>query len=188
MYTRSYGNHRAGVRTPLPPDYGGTALVIRQPETMREEQTTGREERSLPPAERRRRGLRGGAEGRNPAEGAPGEAETEDLAAGRKSGEGSPSRPEESAGSAGGRASGRGREKKGGPPDFRPPFGEGGGVGDAEQTSSNGGHGLLDPEHLKSDDLLLLGLLFLLFRDGAGGEDGSREALLILAVLYLSGL
>lgn len=42
---------------------------------------------------------------------------------------------------------------------------------------------IFSPETLKSDDLLLLGLMFLLFEEGGNG----REALLILAVLYLSG-
>lgn len=45
---------------------------------------------------------------------------------------------------------------------------------------------LFDPGHLKNDDLLLLGLIFLMLKEGENRE-GCREMLLILAVLYLSG-
>lgn len=47
---------------------------------------------------------------------------------------------------------------------------------------------LMSLDRLKSDDLLLLGLALLLFTD-KDGEDGiSTDALLILAILFFSGL
>ncbi len=163
MYTRSYGNRNGGVRTPLPPDYGGTALVIRQPEKQTDFQVTNRNDnrRESFPEERQRRRY------------AAGEGET----SARKK-----------------------LEKEDGDEEndgyiFSPPFGGEGLPSEKtvdvflndtanEEKKETGLGGFFSPENLKSDDLLLLGLIFLLF----GSDEGSREALLILAVLYLSGL
>jgi hypothetical protein len=47
---------------------------------------------------------------------------------------------------------------------------------------------LFSPETLKSDDLLLLGIALMLLYDKGEGNDIPLDALLILAMIYLSGL
>ena len=151
MYTRSYSKGEA--RTQLPPDYGGTALVIGAPPPP---------PKGVPePAER---------SPRRPVVPCP------DCI-------GAPEKPDD-----------------GGKP-LPPPFGngcpEGSRSGDSPSESGDcrgePPHGgifpasLFDPGHLKNDDLLLLGLIFLMLKEGEGRE-GCREMLLILAVLYMAGM
>ncbi len=181
MYTRSYGNQRNGVRTQLPPDYGGTALVIKQPEAQSENKSAvGYDDKNGGiMAERRSRRQMG--QSRERAE-APRRTDT----TARRSLDDDRQR--------------HNTENRDNKDDFRPPFGgETGAETEETAVSTSSDEGKLfslkgkvfDPEHLKSDDLLLLGLLFLLFHDDTDGEvgrEGCREALLILAVLYLSGL
>ena len=151
MYTRSYP--KSGARTQLPPDYGGTALVIGTPPPP---------PHGVPePAER---------SPRRPVVPCP------DCI-------GTPEKPDD-----------------GGKP-LSPPFGDGCPEGSCPggAPSENGGcrpeppqggifpASLFDPGHLKNDDLLLLGLIFLMLKEGEDRE-GCREMLLILAVLYLAGM
>lgn len=163
MYTRSYGSRGGGVRSSLPPDYGGTALVIRQPEPKTDSQLPVKNERQR---ERfREHGQRAYHESEHGGTSARKKLEKEDT-----------------------------YEEKN-EYNFSPPFG-GGGLSSAQNADTEFSEiiekekkdsvlgGLFSPENLKSDDLLLLGLIFLLF----SSEEGNREALLILAVLYLSGL
>ena len=56
------------------------------------------------------------------------------------------------------------------------------------QTSSRADKPLIDLSKLGSDDLLLLGLAFLIFTDKDREGDIPVDALLILATLFLSGL
>lgn len=182
MYTRSYGNQRNGVRTQLPPDYGGTALVIKQPEAQSENKSAvGYDDKNggIITERRSRRQMGQNRERTEPLH------RTTDTTARRSLDDARPR---------------RNTENKDNKDDFRPPFGGETGVETAETAASAfpdegrlfSQKGMIfDPEHLKSDDLLLLGLLFLLFSDESDGEGRSescREALLILAVLYLSGL
>lgn len=144
MYTRSYSKTEA--RTPLPPDYGGTALVIGTPPAKDISQ----------PAER---------SPRRPVVpcpdciGSPENKEPDRAPLPPPFGDG---RPDTGAGQS----------------CDRPPEPPAGGI---FPTS------LFDPGHLKNDDLLLLGLIFLMLKEGEDRE-GCREMLLILAVLYLSGM
>lgn len=72
------------------------------------------------------------------------------------------------------------------PPRRKVPPKEKGGLSLPETTStSESGFRLL---HLQSDDLLLLGLAMLLLNDKDRPEGSSNDALLLLAMLYVSGL
>lgn len=158
MYTRSYP------RRSLPPDYGGTALTIRPPE----------------------------AEDAEPA------AREAVLAPSQDSGNRRPRRPP------------FGRERPPERPSPPPPFGGAGVTSEVPPppqpplspsppmprelpAGAEGQHpflgSFLDPGNLKSDDLLLLGLALLLISDKDRPEGEScADALLILAMLYVSGL
>lgn len=158
MYTRSFPKRS------LPPDYGGTALTVRLPE-----QSSGREAIASPPPD---------------------------------SGNRRPRRPP------------FGREEMPPRPPIAPPFG---GVGLHEESPPSDDEeaftepsaplehtaslpvsteerpsflgGLLESASLKSDDLLLLGLALLLISDKDRPEGEScADALLLLAMLYVSGI
>ncbi len=252
MYTRSYGNRRNEALAPLPPDYGGTALVIHPPDASpgasaplrqnfpekREGTATGRplSDTARPPRAKESVGAapfggrigvgeargKAGALGGSPA----GEASLNAEAFGESStgeeyrnaeafGESAVSEERRNAETLGGSATreehrnaeafGRNatreehrnaeafessceREAEAlpvGSPSAREEEGEASGV-----KSLLGP--LFRPELLRSDDLLLLGLIFLLLTDYAKeGEEGNgscREALLLLVILYLSGI
>lgn len=154
MYTRSYPKRTVTDNAPLPPDYGGTALVIKPPESEpqpRAALTHSRAPFSGNDGKPRRMlyGYDGGAYG---------------------------------------------NENK-----FEPPFGSLGqnGEGQEENTDipsasmiaeSKKPAPVIDLSKLKTDDLLLLGLAFLIFTDKDRDEDIPIDALLILAMLFLSGL
>lgn len=164
MYTRSYGNKRTGRMTEAtpPPDYGGTALVIKQNGHL-ENQGTKSASGSAIVADRipRRREFRDNVN------------ERKDTSARKKLDS------EESNSN----SQGEGR--------FESPFGENGGQFESASSTlkklDKAVAGFINPENLKSDDLLLLGLIFLLFKEGAD-NDGAKEAIMLLAILYLSGL
>lgn len=151
MYTRSYSKGEA--RTQLPPDYGGTALVIGTP----------------PPSQR-------GAP-------APAERSPRRSVVSCQDCTGEPEKPED------------------GKMPLIPPSCDGCPEGSCPggAPSENGGcrpeqpqggifpASLFDPGQLKNDDLLLLGLIFLMLKEG-GDREECREMLLILAVLYLAGV
>lgn len=61
-------------------------------------------------------------------------------------------------------------------------------ISDALSTASRESRPLIDLSKLGSDDLLLLGLAFLIFTDKDRDGDIPVDALLILATLFLSGL
>ncbi len=61
-------------------------------------------------------------------------------------------------------------------------------IPDALMTASRESRPLIDLSKLGSDDLLLLGLAFLIFTDKDREGDIPVDALLILATLFLSGL
>ena len=237
MYTRSYGNRRNEALAPLPPDYGGTALVIHPPDASpgasaplrqnfpekREGTATGRplSDTARPPRAKESVGAapfggrigvgeargKAGALGGSPA----GEASLNAEAFGESStgeeyrnaeafGESAVSEERRNAETLGGSAtreehrnaeafeSSCEREAEAlpvGSPSAREEEGEASGV-----KSLLGP--LFRPELLRSDDLLLLGLIFLLLTDyakeGVEGNGSCREALLLLVILYLSGI
>ena len=237
MYTRSYGNRRNEALAPLPPDYGGTALVIHPPDASpgtstplrqnspekREGTATGRplSDTARPPRAKESVGAapfggrigvgeargKAGALGGSPTGEASRNAETFGRsAAGEehrnaesfgRSATGEEYRNAETFGesavseerrNAEAFESSREREAETlsvGSPSARGEEGEASGV-----KSLLGP--LFRPELLRSDDLLLLGLIFLLLTDYAKeGEEGNgscREALLLLVILYLSGI
>ena len=53
-------------------------------------------------------------------------------------------------------------------------------------SSKSGGLGLLTGRELNTDDLLLAGLIFLLFEDTS--DQSSLETALIIAILFISGI
>ena len=164
MYTRSYNNRPTPQVRSLPPDYGGTALVISQPDPA------PKSEAPLPPPPRF-------AERRHPH--TPASEKNDIPQIRRETLTAAPIPPSDPIGA--------------------PPFG---GMGQpSEETSaflSSPGEEmspppppppspldkLFDPANLKSDDLLLLGLLLLLAGEGSAGQD----SLLLLAALYMAGL
>ena len=161
MYTRSFPSRRGVTSSQLPPDYGGTALVVNHSEST--------------------------------------ESQPRALTLGR--GGGAKERPREPF---------LNDERTSAPiPPFPPPFGvRGQDEADKEVAASpyhdendvcelippstkeaSGIGSLLDPSNLKSDDLLLLGLALLFFTDKEFSDgEFPTDALLILAMLYLSGL
>ncbi len=158
MYTRSYSKRTTDA--PLPPDYGGTALTMKPPS----------DETPVRAALTRQSG-RGTAFGR-------------DI---------TPRRPQYNEENY--------REPSDGIIDkTEPPFGilgqngegeryENGQMSDTSPTALNdGGKPLIDLSKLGSDDLLLLGLAFLIFTDKDRDGEIPVDALLILATLFLSGL
>lgn len=160
MYTRSFPSRRGVTSSQLPPDYGGTALVVNHSESS--------------------------------------ESQPRALTLGR--GGGAKERPREPF---------LNDERNVPPvPPFPPPFGVRG-QDEARQApaafhheneddvcpideNENGSPSVpsfLDPSNLKSDDLLLLGLALLFFTDKEFSDgEFPTDALLILAMLYLSGL
>ncbi len=173
MYTRSYRKNGESSGTRLPPDYGGTALVINQNEQRYE--APKQEEAPEMPSESTvicRPAIQ-----RQPRRQSISAKTDENTSAKRYLPEKEPvidnidlSEPS-------------------------PPLGNRNGVGSSipsqalptqDKEHKSPLVSFLDPEQLKSDDLLLLGLLFLIFKEG--NLENSKEALLILAVLYLSGL
>ncbi len=189
MYTRSYGS-RGGASTRLPPDYGGTALVIRQPEAETEGATEASaisveappSMQSPRPAERsprRRSTALGNRDTRarypistpEPSYNGPREFEIQPPFGNRA--------PDDAVNSDYGETADNGDISESGAP-----LEVSAEVSGAEAEHKSVLGSIFAPENLKSDDLLLLGLMFLLFGEGGG----SKEALLILAVLYLSGL
>ena len=157
MYTRSYVGRNND--TPLPPDYGGTALTLKPPT----DEATARVALTRPSG-------RGTAFGR-------------DI---------TPRYPQYS------------EENYREPSDAivdktEAPFGIYGQNGESERyeneptpisvtTAQHDSKPLIDLSKLGSDDLLLLGLAFLIFTDKEREGDIPVDALLILATLFLSGL
>ena len=155
MYTRSYPKRTPSDNAPIPPDYGGTALVIKP----HEPEPQPRSALTYP---------------RAPFSGNDGKPKRmlygyEDNVI-------------------------YGNEDK-----FEAPFGSLGQNGEgqennAEITSSSiieevkKPAPVIDLSKLKTDDLLLLGLAFLIFTDKDRDEGIPIDALLILAMLFLSGL
>ena len=193
MYTRSYGNQRNGMRSSLPPDYGGTALVIHQPEPPTPRSVPDPEpDKSLSPNWQGNRTVTGERHARRPQQNRPSPV-TEDNGTSARRLLQKDDRPRRGIGSVGrspfgGKAGAFAEPEKG-----REYAGdrENRNSEDFEEPLSSPFSAFLDPAQLKSDDLLLLGLIFLLLSDSAKSENGGencREALLILAVLYLSGL
>ncbi len=160
MYTRSYGNKRINRTTEVspPPDYGGTAITIKQNEYSENQNSNS----SVIVADRipRRRDFSKNSDEKNNTL-ARKNLDTEDV-----------------------------NKRNQISSKFEAPFGENG-QPDAAPSSlrkldkviSN----FVDPQNLKSDDLLLLGLIFLLFKEGAD-NDCTKEAIMLLSILYLTGL
>lgn len=162
MYTRSFPSRRVNNERPLPPDYGGTALVVNQRQNTdgtRRALISGSEQVQVNESKRPRQPLF--------------EDERDDA----------PDIP------------------------FPPPFGSRGqderniqrevshtepeseSVSLAPKNDSSPLASILDGVNVKSDDLLLLGLALLFFTDKESlSGDIPTDALLILAMLYLSGL
>ncbi len=228
MYTRSYGSRPSISPRALPPDYGGTALVIPQPESEREPTPPPRPEqapeaspappmnpprpempsrpseppqqgqgtRPRPPLPPRRSRFTGR---RSPAITPPPMPQEPDF---------DPRRPEEREAPPSSR-----RDPLGAPPfgGGAQPFGGGGQpfrgeassftetAAEAEEAASRHSEEWEENDRpvrpspfstlsLRQDDLLLLGLLlFLLHEQDEEGAD-CRDALLLLAVLFVSGL
>ena len=144
---------------PLPPDYSGTALTLRPPSA----ETPTR-------AALTRQSTRATAFGRDITPRYPTYSEENYRESGDEVSEGT-----------------------------APPFGIYGQNGEGQdrenepsQSASIGGNRcdkpLIDLSKLKSDDLLLLGLAFLIFSDKEREGEMPVDALLILATLFLSGL
>lgn len=142
MYTRSFPSRR------MPPDYGGTALVIGS-----QHQDEPRAAITDPTADRRIRRL----EAHQPT--------SEDT-----SSENAPF----------GIFGQEGRDTDA--------IAETVAEAEAEKTVETASAPLISLERLKSDDLLLLGLALLLFTDKEGDGGIPTDALLILAILFFSGL
>lgn len=148
MYTRSYS--KGEVRTSLPPDYGGTALVVGAPPPPRETPITAERSPRRPSARCR----------------------DCTVLSGENAGESDQIQPEDLSN------------------DISEPINTSAEHPCCPEAPTDEGifsAALFDPGHLKNDDLLLLGLIFLMFKEGEGRE-GCKEMLLILAVLYLSGM
>lgn len=155
MYTRSYA--RRSTDTPLPPDYGGTALTLKVPT----------EEAPTRSALTRQSG-RGSASGREITPRYP--QYTEENY--REPSDDVVDKTEPPFGIYG--QNGEGQERENEPT-----------VNVASQSESKP---LIDLSKLKNDDLLLLGLAFLIFADKEREGEIPVDALLILATLFLSGL
>ncbi len=155
MYTRSYPSRKKESDSRLPPDYGGTALTLKQSEAETKRQALTSE--APPSKEHSRRAI--------------------NIIS---------------------RA-----EKEAPPPLFIPPFGDLGQNGEGEngpdesvgylnaekeeQTSAASARPVIDLSKIKTDDLLLLGLALMFFLDKEKEDGLPLDALLILAVLFLSG-
>lgn len=154
MYTRSYPSRKQS-DSRLPPDYGGTALTLKQSDTEQKRQALTAQ---APPS--REHSVR------------PVSIFPE-------------------------------KEKESPPPIFVPPFGDLGQNGEGESTpdeapekesaapessASASARPVIDLSKIRTDDLLLLGIALMLFLDNEREDGVPLDALLILAVLFLSGL
>lgn len=151
MYTRSYPSRKKESDSRLPPDYGGTALTVKQGE-----------------GDNKRRAL------------------TAEPSASREH----PHRPVNIAVD----------KETEPPPFFAPPFGDlgqnGEGVSEdamtevqtAEETAEASSRPVIDLSRIRTDDLLLLGLALMFFLDKEKEDGLPLDALMIIAVLFLSGL
>ncbi len=144
---------------PLPPDYGGTALTVKPPV----DEAPTRSALTRP-------NVRGLASGRDITPRYP--QYTEENY--REPGDGIIDNTEAPFGILG--QNGEGEEAVNEP------------ISDAVPTASRDNKPLIDLSKLGSDDLLLLGLAFLIFTDKDRDGDIPVDALLILATLFLSGL
>lgn len=239
MYTRSYGSRPGITSRPIPPDYGGTALVIPQPEP---EPAPPRPEPPViptPPLSSEQSPMSGATPPSPPAgRPSPGEAPPQGIRPPRRARPSSPRfsgrrnpvmtapsmptppdydprRPEEAKPSPDDR-----RDPLGAPPFGGlgiPPLGSPGSPPLGALTDLLGGKGPSEgaarsfPDSapseavsadgtqshsplpfsilaLRQDDLLLLGLLLFLLHEQDDGETDCRDALLLLAVLFVAGM
>lgn len=157
MYTRSYVGRNND--TPLPPDYGGTALTLKPPT----DEATARVALTRPSG-------RGTAFGRDITPRYPQYSE-ENY---REPSDAIVDKTEAPFGIYGQNGEGERYENEPTP--------------DSLPTASRESRPLIDLSKLGSDDLLLLGLAFLIFTDKEREGDIPVDALLILATLFLSGL
>lgn len=191
MYTRRYRSP-SGTAPSLPPDYGGTALVIPHAPPPEEPPVLPPDPIAPPPP---------APEAPPPADGRPSRPgrSQRPLFSGRRgsaitppapgNGTNDPRRPEDRP-----TAAGALRDPLG-----APPFG-GLGHSSEEETAPVS----VAPDHreeatavsplslsllaLRQDDLLLLGLLLFLLHEQDGGNTDCRDALLLLAVLFVAGM
>lgn len=164
MYTRSYRNSTYPSARSLPPDYGGTALVIapaesspprQQPEPRfaeRRQQLSPLPEDNQPRIRRETSVRQKPTVGRGPLSPPPFGGQ------GQPSGDPTPNTD-------------------------IPASVERNDIGEQEEAVRLSR--LFDPTNLKSDDLLLLGLILLFLSEG---EENGRDALLLLAALYMAGV
>lgn len=189
MYTRSYRSHTGVLSRPLPPDYGGTALVIG---TSGGEPTDDVSISGTVPSETGAVGRvdRNGGRGQQGAFGA--ERRTDPTRAPAHENGGPPNRHDTP-------RFPLDREPLVPPPapEGDLPFQEKREEDDPnaplyeKEAVTRSAHRLFPAELLdkfRQDDLLLLGLILLLLSEKEHGEKDHKEALLILGVLYLSGL
>ncbi len=157
MYTRSYGRRD----TPLPPDYGGTALTVKPPS-----------EEAPVRAALTRQSSRGSAKGRDIT---PRRLQYDEESY-RIPSDDIIDRTEAPFGILG--QNGEGEEYESEPTSDTT----------AASLPEHGKRPLIDLSKLKTDDLILLGLAFLIFTDKDREGDIPIDALMIIAVLFLSGL
>lgn len=261
MYTRSYGSRPGITSRPIPPDYGGTALVIPQPEP--EPAPPPRPEPPVvptPPLSSEQSPMPGATPPSPPAgRPSPGEAPPQGIRPPRRARPSSPRfsgrrnpvmtapsmptppdydprRPEEAKPSPDDRRDPLGAPPFGGlgipplgspgnpslgspgnpplgslgsPPLGSPPLGAFTDLLDGKEPSEGAARSFSDPapseavsadgtqSHsplpfsilaLRQDDLLLLGLLLFLLHEQDDGETDCRDALLLLAVLFVAGM
>ncbi len=162
MYTRSYSNRTADA--PLPPDYGGTALTLKVPT----------DEAPIKTALTRPMG-RGTSFGRDITPRYP--QYTEENY--REPSDGIVDKTEPPFGIYGQNGEGEKRENE-------PTASVA--ISPTREARHHDDKPLIDLSKLKNDDLLLLGLAFLIFTDKEREGEMPVDALLILATLFLSGL
>ncbi len=198
MYTRSYGSRQNTSPRTLPPDYGGTALVIQQPEPAptpssspilsapsREAIPEQRQESPAEPSPSRRTRFTGR---RRPMTTVPSLPQKPDYDARRDTQkEPSPSSRRDPLGAPpfGGGAD----PYLGGGQPFTPSEADVASVGSEASLADSSDDGrLFSALSLKQDDLLLLGLLLFLLHEQDEEDTDCRDALLLLAVLFVAGL
>ncbi len=194
MYTRSYGSRQNLSPRTLPPDYGGTALTISQPEPApppppalpsppREDPPERPPSLSHEPARRPRFSGR-----RHPIITSPSMPSKPDYDARRDTQkEPSPSSRRDPLGAPpfGGGAD----PYLGGGQPFTPTEADVASVGSEASLADSSDDGrLFSTLSLKQDDLLLLGLLLFLLHEQDEEDTDCRDALLLLAVLFVAGL
>ncbi|MBQ8254070.1 MAG: hypothetical protein IJY94_01035 [Clostridia bacterium] len=163
MYTRSYASRNTD--TPLPPDYGGTALTLRNPT----DEAPTRSALTRPSG-------RGNAFGRDITPRYP-QYNEENY---REAGDGIIEKNEPPFGIYGQNGEGEERQNE--------PVSAPAAITAPHVETVRGDKPLIDLSKLGSDDLLLLGLAFLIFTDKDRDGEIPVDALLILATLFLSGL